>query len=143
MLRVEAGTPAQGAEVVDTTFIPEVGRTERAISYQKGCYLGQEPVVMARDRGQINRLLRGVLLPGGPVLPGAPLFRDGKEVGRVTSSVVSPANFFAKPGTPCTGCTCSIRTVCPSPWACTSTVTSSTPDRRAAYSRNAGSVSMA
>jgi tRNA-modifying protein YgfZ len=89
-LRVEAGTPAFGTDIDDTTFAPEVGRTRQAISYRKGCYLGQEPIVMARDRGQVNRTLLGVKLPGGPVPHNAPLFRDGKEVGRVTSSVVSP-----------------------------------------------------
>jgi folate-binding protein YgfZ len=89
-LRVEAGTPAQGPDVDETTFAPEVGRTARAICYAKGCYLGQEPIVMARDRGQVNRTLLGVKLPGGPVPHGSLLYREGKEVGRVTSSVVSP-----------------------------------------------------
>jgi folate-binding protein YgfZ len=92
-LRIEAGTPLFGVDIDETTFAPEVGRTTQAISYGKGCYLGQEPIVMARDRGQVNRTLLGVKLPGGPVPHNAPLFRDGKdgkEVGRVTSSVVSP-----------------------------------------------------
>jgi folate-binding protein YgfZ len=89
-LRVEAGTPAQGPDVDETTFAPEVGRTAQAICYTKGCYLGQEPIVMARDRGQVNRTLLGVKLPGGPVPHGSLLYREGKEVGRVTSSVVSP-----------------------------------------------------
>jgi folate-binding protein YgfZ len=90
VLRVEAGTPAYGVDLDENTFAPEVGRTARAISYTKGCYLGQEPIVMARDRGHVNRTLLGVKLPAGPVPPGSLLFRDGKEVGRVTSSVVSP-----------------------------------------------------
>jgi folate-binding protein YgfZ len=90
ILRVEAGTPALGADLDENTFAPEVGRTIQAISYTKGCYLGQEPIVMARDRGQVNRTLLGVRLPGGPVPNNSLLYRDGKEVGRVTSSVVSP-----------------------------------------------------
>jgi folate-binding protein YgfZ len=90
ILRVEAGTPAQGQDIDETTFAPEVGRTAQAISYAKGCYLGQEPIVMARDRGQVNRTLLGLKLPGGPVPHNSPLFRDGKDVGRVTSSVLSP-----------------------------------------------------
>jgi tRNA-modifying protein YgfZ len=90
VLRVEAGLPVHGVDVEDTTFAPEVGRTARAISYTKGCYLGQEPIVMARDRGQVNRVLLGVKLQDGPVPPGSLLYRDGKEVGRVTSSLVSP-----------------------------------------------------
>jgi folate-binding protein YgfZ len=89
-LRVEAGTPAFGTDIDETTFAPEVNRIQQAICYTKGCYLGQEPIVMARDRGQVNRALLGVKLPDGPVPKDAPLFRDGKEVGRVTSSVVSP-----------------------------------------------------
>jgi tRNA-modifying protein YgfZ len=90
MLRIEAGTPEQGQDIDETTFAPEVGRTAQAISYTKGCYLGQEPIVMARDRGQLNRILLGLKLPHGPVPHNSLLFRDGKEVGRVTSSVASP-----------------------------------------------------
>lgn len=89
-LRVEAGTPQWGAELEETTFAPEAGRTAQAICYTKGCYLGQEPIVMARDRGQINRTLMGLKLSTGPVPRGSLLYRDGKEVGRVTSSVQSP-----------------------------------------------------
>jgi folate-binding protein YgfZ len=91
VLRIEAGTPAQGIDIDETTFAPEVDRTAQAICYTKGCYLGQEPVVMARDRGQVNRFLRRLTLPDGPVPAGSRLFRDGKEVGRVTSSARSPA----------------------------------------------------
>lgn len=91
VLRVEAGTPAFGRDMDETTFAPEVGRTLQAISYAKGCYLGQEPIVMARDRGIVQRGLLGVLLGEGPVPPGTLLFRDGKEVGRTASCVVSPA----------------------------------------------------
>jgi len=94
-LRIEAGTPAQGADFDDTTFVPEVNRTRQAICYTKGCYLGQEPIVMARDRGQVNRSLRGIKLPAGPVPGRSPLFRDGKEVGWVTSSVQLPGQGWA------------------------------------------------
>ena len=45
---------------------------------------------MARDRGQVNRRLMGVRLPPGPVPHGTLLFRDGKEIGRVTTSLLSP-----------------------------------------------------
>jgi folate-binding protein YgfZ len=90
VLRVEAGAPLYGVDVDDTTFAPEVGRAPQAICYTKGCYLGQEPIVMARDRGQVNRTLLGLKLPDGPVVAGSRLHREGKEVGRVTSSVVSP-----------------------------------------------------
>jgi folate-binding protein YgfZ len=89
-LRIEAGTPRYGADIDDNTFAPEAGRTAQAICYTKGCYLGQEPIVMARDRGQINRTLVGLALPVGPVPPRTGVFRDGKEVGHVTSSAFSP-----------------------------------------------------
>ncbi len=90
MLRVEAGNPIWGADVDETTFAPEVARTAQAISYGKGCYLGQEPIVMARDRGQVNRTLLGLKLSSGPVPRGSPLFREGKEIGRVMTNLVSP-----------------------------------------------------
>jgi folate-binding protein YgfZ len=89
MLRIEAGTPAAGVDVDETTFAPEAGRIEQAISYTKGCYLGQEPIVMARDRGQINRRLMGLKL-AEPAAHGSLVYRDAKEVGRVTSSARSP-----------------------------------------------------
>jgi folate-binding protein YgfZ len=91
ILRVEAGTPLFGEDIDEERFVVEVGRIEQAICYTKGCYLGQEPIVMARDRGHVNRTLLGVKLSGeGPLAPGSKLLRDGTEVGQVTSSVVSP-----------------------------------------------------
>jgi tRNA-modifying protein YgfZ len=90
ILRIEAGSPVFGLDMDENTFAPEVGRTAQAISYNKGCYLGQEPIVMARDRGQVNRRLMGVRLPAGPVPHNSLLFREGKEIGRVTTSLVSP-----------------------------------------------------
>jgi folate-binding protein YgfZ len=91
VLRIEAGTPAHGAEIDDNRLVMELGRTARAICYTKGCFLGQEPIVMARDRGHANRTLLGVrLASGGLAEPGTKLFREGKEVGQVTSSVASP-----------------------------------------------------
>jgi tRNA-modifying protein YgfZ len=90
MLRIEAGTPAFGSEIDENTFVPEVGRARQAICYTKGCYLGQEPIVMARDRGQVNRTLLGLTLTGDPAPHGSLVYRDGKEVGRVTSSTPSP-----------------------------------------------------
>jgi tRNA-modifying protein YgfZ len=90
ILRVEAGMPALGLDLDENTFAPEVGRTTQAICYTKGCYLGQEPIVMARDRGQVNRALLGVRLPAGAIPHNSLLYAGDKEVGRVTSSVVSP-----------------------------------------------------
>jgi folate-binding protein YgfZ len=90
ILRIEAGLPREGADFDENTFAPEVGRIAETISYTKGCYLGQESIVMARDRGQVNRTLVGVRLPDGPVPHGSLFFVGDKEVGRVTSGVNSP-----------------------------------------------------
>jgi folate-binding protein YgfZ len=91
VLRVEAGTPVFGIDIDEDRFVVEVGRIKQAICYTKGCYLGQEPIVMARDRGHVNRTLTGVKLSGeGSVAAGTKLLHDGAEVGQVTSSVVSP-----------------------------------------------------
>jgi folate-binding protein YgfZ len=90
ILRIEAGLPREGTDIDENTFAPEVGRIVETISYTKGCYLGQESIVMARDRGQVNRTLVGVKLPSGPAPRDSRLFVGDKEVGRVTSSVISP-----------------------------------------------------
>jgi folate-binding protein YgfZ len=92
VLRVEAGTPVFGKDIDENRFVMEVGYAPRAVSYAKGCFLGQEPIVMARDRaGHVNRAFLGLkVLEGGPLPPGTKVFRDGQEVGLVTSSCVSP-----------------------------------------------------
>ena len=88
--RVEAGMPKFGAEMDETRFVVEVDRIPQAISYAKGCYLGQEPIVMARDRGQVNRRLLGLRVAGDmPLSPGTKLMSGDGEVGMVTSSVYS------------------------------------------------------
>jgi folate-binding protein YgfZ len=90
VLRVEGGTPVYGKDIDENRFVVEVNRTAQAICYTKGCYLGQEPIVMARDRGHVNRLLLGLkLLDDGSVSPGARVFHAGGEVGQVTSAVAS------------------------------------------------------
>jgi tRNA-modifying protein YgfZ len=92
LLRVEAGTPIYGIDIGEDRFVMEVPRALRAVSYSKGCYLGQEPIVMSRDRaGFVNRAFLGVkVLEGGPLPTGTKLSRDAAEVGLVTSSIVSP-----------------------------------------------------
>lgn len=92
LLRVEAGTPVYGIDIGEDRFVMEVPRALRAVSYAKGCYLGQEPIVMSRDRaGFVNRAFLGVkVLDGGPLPAGTKLFRDAAEVGLITSSIVSP-----------------------------------------------------
>ena len=92
VLRIEAGTPLDGVDFDDTRFVMEVGGAAGAVSYAKGCFPGQEPIVMARDRaGRINRQFLGLkVLAGGAVSPGTKLTRDGKDVGVVTSVTESP-----------------------------------------------------
>jgi folate-binding protein YgfZ len=91
ILRLEAGTPVYGRDITENNLAPEIGRTAQAISYTKGCYLGQEPIVRLRDLGHANRVLTGLRIEGSdPVPDGARLWRDGKEAGQVTSSVYSP-----------------------------------------------------
>lgn len=87
-LRIEAGTPVYGPDIDENRFVVEIDRP-KAISYSKGCYLGQEPIVMARDRaGFVNRSFRGLRI-SEPVLAGAKLFAKD-EVGVVTSATESP-----------------------------------------------------
>jgi folate-binding protein YgfZ len=90
ILRIEAGVPAWGAELDEDRLVMETGRIQQAISFNKGCYLGQESIVMARDRGHVNRQLMGLRLPAGcTVLPGAKVQYNGQEAGQVTSCVQS------------------------------------------------------
>lgn len=89
VLRVEAGTPLFGVDIDDNRLVMEVARPS-AICFTKGCFLGQEPIVMARDRGHVNRAFLGVKLEGSPAPRGTKLFHEGKEVGEITSSVFSP-----------------------------------------------------
>jgi folate-binding protein YgfZ len=90
-LRIEAGTPEFGTDMDAERFVMEVGRNAQAICPTKGCYLGQESVVMARDRGQVNRTLMGVKAPKDGLLPaGGRLFKGPDEVGQITSSTESP-----------------------------------------------------
>ena len=96
-LRVEAGLPAWGRELTPLVLLPEAGM-EDAISYSKGCYVGQEIVARLHARGHANRGLRHLLLDAdAPVPPsGATIHvpedgpEPGREIGRVTSAVASP-----------------------------------------------------
>jgi folate-binding protein YgfZ len=89
-LRIEAGTPVYGIDIDENRFAVEVGRAS-AISYTKGCYLGQEPIVMARDRaGHVNRAFRGLKLGRAAESGDKLLAPDGKEVGAITSIAISP-----------------------------------------------------
>ena len=90
LLRIEAKTPRMGREIDDRVMPAEAGLDERAISFTKGCYPGQEPVARLHYRGHANRALR-VLEIEGDSLPeyDAPLTEGDSVVGRVTSAVAA------------------------------------------------------
>ena len=90
ILRIESGTPRFGAEMDAGTMPAEAGIVEAAVDFEKGCYIGQETVARLHYRGKPNRHLRGLRL-SAPAPTGSALALDGKEVGAVGSSCVSPA----------------------------------------------------
>jgi folate-binding protein YgfZ len=90
ILRIEAGTPVYGKDIDETNLPQEVNRVAATVSFTKGCYIGQETVARIRTYGHVNRSLVGLKLSEKTAIPpGAILLRDGKEAGKVTSSVVS------------------------------------------------------
>jgi folate-binding protein YgfZ len=88
-LRVEHGRPRYGVDLDDSVIPQEAGLNERAVSFTKGCYVGQETVARLYYRGKPNRQLRGLRL-SGPVEPGEELEFEGRVVGRVASVATSP-----------------------------------------------------
>jgi folate-binding protein YgfZ len=84
-LRILARTPRWGAELDDTVLPAEAGLDERAISFTKGCYPGQEPIARLHFRGHANRALR--VLEVESAAPGDEVRLGEKPVGRVTSAV--------------------------------------------------------
>ncbi len=91
VLRIEHGRPRFGVDLDDTTIPQEAGLNERAVSFTKGCYVGQETVARLHYKGKPNRHLRGLRL-SARVAPGTELTLDGKAVGRLGSAVDSPAH---------------------------------------------------
>jgi len=85
--RIDAGTPRFGFEIDDRVLPAEAGLDERAISFDKGCFPGQEPVARQHYRGKVNRRLRVLELDGPAPAPETPVVHGEKEVGRVTSAV--------------------------------------------------------
>jgi len=88
--RVEAGIPWYGLDMDESTLPIEAGLEKSAISFNKGCYVGQESVARITYRGHVNRKLVGLRLSGSrPASQGNKIWRDSQEVGWVTSSVHS------------------------------------------------------
>ncbi len=90
IMRVEAGLPRFGVDFGPENFPQETGQEEAAVSYTKGCYLGQEVVARIHYRGGVQRSLRGLRFSGELPERGAALVFDGREAGTVGSTANSP-----------------------------------------------------
>lgn len=91
ILRVEAGMPRYGVDFSEDNLLLEVALDD-AVSFTKGCYLGQEVVERIRSRGHVNKKLCGLLLDGNtPADSGDKLSAGDREVGQITSSLASIA----------------------------------------------------
>jgi folate-binding protein YgfZ len=89
VLRVEAGRPRYGIDLDDTVIPQEAGLNERAVSFTKGCYVGQETVARLHYKGKPNRHLRGLRL-SAPAAHGDELRLGERVVGKIGTAVVSP-----------------------------------------------------
>jgi folate-binding protein YgfZ len=102
-LRIEAGIPKWGADMDETTIPNEAGLERRAISYEKGCYIGQETIARIKTYGHVNRQLVQLRLPA-EVERSTAVFSGDRDVGRITSVAGTTALGYvrrelAKPGT--------------------------------------------
>jgi tRNA-modifying protein YgfZ len=88
-LRIEHGRPRYGIDLDDTVIPQEAGLNERAVSFTKGCYVGQETVARLHYRGKPNRHLRGLRL-SAPAVRGAQVTFEGRAVGQLGTVAVSP-----------------------------------------------------
>ena len=91
-LRIEAGVPFYGVDMDETTIVPELG-LDGMISYNKGCYIGQEIIARIHFRGHVAKRLSGLIIDSASdkVTPGSELISsDGKNAGRITSATFSP-----------------------------------------------------
>jgi folate-binding protein YgfZ len=91
VLRIEAGVPAQGVDIDESTIPQEAFLERDAVSFTKGCFIGQELVCRIDTRGHVNRFLRRLAITGAAVpAAGADVRLDGKAVGAVTSAASVP-----------------------------------------------------
>jgi folate-binding protein YgfZ len=89
ILRVERGVPRYGVDLDESTIPQEASLNERAVSFTKGCYVGQETVARLHYRGKPNRHLRGLRL-SAPVGRGVEIRLGERSVGLIGSAVISP-----------------------------------------------------
>ena len=89
LLRISGGTPRWGLDLAEDTIPVEAGLEERAISYTKGCYIGQEVISRIKSVGRVNHHLRR-LRAAFPLHAGQTLRGDGKPAGEITSAVPVP-----------------------------------------------------
>src|SRR5919197_3075365 len=99
-LRIEAATPRFGREIDDRVLPAEAGLDERAVSFTKGCFPGQEPVARQRHRGKVNRRLRVLEVEGDAPLPETAVVHGEREVGRITSAVPGIALAYVRAEVP-------------------------------------------
>ncbi|HEY7829375.1 MAG TPA: glycine cleavage T C-terminal barrel domain-containing protein [Solirubrobacteraceae bacterium] len=90
IVRVERGRPRYGVDIDDNTIPQEAGLNERAVSFTKGCYVGQETVARLHYRGKPNRHLRGLRLSALAV-PGDEMHLGERSVGHLSSVALSPS----------------------------------------------------
>ena len=91
VIRIEAGIPRYGIDITEDNLILETG-LNHAVSFNKGCYLGQEVVERIRSRGHVNKNLTGLVIDGEKsATMGSKVLIAEKEIGTITSSVYSPA----------------------------------------------------
>ncbi len=89
--RIEAGVPRLGVDIDDSTIPQEAFLERDAVSFSKGCFVGQELVCRIDTRGHVNRYLRGVRIPEGAQPPrGATVVVDGTDRGTLTSVAAVP-----------------------------------------------------
>src|SRR5919202_4516041 len=90
--RIKAGVPRFGPDMTTDNFPAEAGVLERAVSFEKGCYPGQETVARMRYRGHPNRVLHRLVVEGPPPASGAEIVQGEKKVGRLTSIAPLPVD---------------------------------------------------
>jgi folate-binding protein YgfZ len=95
-LRILARSPRWGREIDEGILPAEAGLDERAVSFTKGCYPGQEPLARLRNRGHVNRTLRVLEFEGETPHPPAEVRHEGRVVGRITSAVPGLALAFVR-----------------------------------------------